>query len=102
MKTEHELETMRHSAAHVMAEAILSIIPDAKFAIGPAIDRSERMNLKIRQAQLEKINYMVILGDKEVAANTISVRKRSGEQLPPQPFADFIEVLVEEITEKKI
>jgi len=33
-----ELETMRHSAAHVMAEAVLSMFPDAKFAIGPAID----------------------------------------------------------------
>ena len=39
-KTEKEenLEIMRHSAAHVMAEAILSIFPDAKFGIGPAIE----------------------------------------------------------------
>ena len=49
------------------------------------------MNLKIRQAQLEKIPYMVIIGDKEVAENTVSVRRRSGEQLPAQPLAGFIE-----------
>jgi threonyl-tRNA synthetase len=65
-------------------------------------DRSERMNLKVRQAQLEKINYMVILGDKEAAENTVSVRKRSGEQLPTQPLADFVEALAAEIAGRKI
>ena len=33
-----KLETMRHSAAHIMAEAVLSIFPDARFGIGPATD----------------------------------------------------------------
>jgi threonyl-tRNA synthetase len=65
-------------------------------------ERSERMNLKVRQAQLDKINYMVILGDKEVADNTVSVRKRNGEQLPTQLLAEFIETLVAEISTKKI
>lgn len=63
-------------------------------------DRSERMNLKIRQAQMEKIPYMVILGDKEIADNSVSVRRRSGEQLPTQPLAAFIEALVKEIVDK--
>jgi threonyl-tRNA synthetase len=44
-------------------------------------DRSERMNLKIREAQLEKVPYMLIVGDKEMAASSISVRLRSGEDL---------------------
>ena len=43
-------------------------------------DRSERMNQKIRQAQLEKIPYMLIIGDKEVESSTLSVRLRTGEQ----------------------
>jgi len=64
-------------------------------------DRSERMNLKIRQAQIEKINYMVILGDKEAADNSVSVRKRDGEQLPTQSLAEFIDTLVAEIAAKK-
>ena len=51
--------------------------------------RTERMNLKIRQAQLEKIPYMLIVGDKEVAGNTVSVRLRSGEQQAVETFADF-------------
>ena len=38
MNAENQLETMRHSVSHVMAEAILSIFPDVKFAIGPAIE----------------------------------------------------------------
>ncbi len=64
-------------------------------------DRSERMNLKIRQAQLEKIPYMVVIGDKEAADNTVSVRKRSGEQLPVQPLSSFIEMLTAEIARKE-
>jgi len=63
-------------------------------------DRSERMNLKIRQAQLEKIPYMVVIGDKEVADNTVSVRPRSGEQLPAQPLSDFLNTLAKEIADK--
>jgi len=65
-------------------------------------DRSERMNQKIRQAQMEKIPYMAVIGDKEAADNTVSVRKRNGEQLPVQPLSSFIEMLTEEITKKTI
>lgn len=42
-------------------------------------DRSERMNLKIREAQLEKIPYMLVVGDKEMASSSVSLRLRSGE-----------------------
>jgi threonyl-tRNA synthetase len=52
-------------------------------------ERSERMNLKIRQAQLEKVPYMLVVGDKEVASATVSVRLRTGEQLPSQTIGDF-------------
>jgi len=51
--------------------------------------RAERINLKIRQAQLEKIPYMLVVGDKEVETRTISVRLRSGEQLAGQPLPSF-------------
>jgi threonyl-tRNA synthetase len=43
--------------------------------------RSERMNLKIREAQLEKVPYMLIVGDKEMASSSVSLRLRSGENL---------------------
>jgi threonyl-tRNA synthetase len=51
--------------------------------------RSETVNLKIRQAQLNKIPYMMVVGDKEVAASTVSIRLRSGKQLVSQSFDDF-------------
>jgi len=51
--------------------------------------RSETVNLKIRQAQLNKIPYMLVVGDKEVAASTVSIRLRSGKQLVSQSFDDF-------------
>ena len=52
--------------------------------------RSERISLKIRQAQLDKIPYMLVVGDKEISDRCISVRLRSGEQLPTQGISDFI------------
>ena len=51
--------------------------------------RSETVNLKIRQAQLDKIPYMLVVGDREVAAATVSVRRRGAETLDSQPLARF-------------
>jgi len=51
--------------------------------------RSETVNLKIRQAQLDKIPYMLVVGDREAQASTVSVRWRSGEQLASQTFDSF-------------
>ncbi len=62
--------------------------------------RSERMNLKIRQAQLDKIPYMLVVGDKEVAASTVSVRLRSGEQAVSQSFDSFKESVKEAVANK--
>jgi threonyl-tRNA synthetase len=50
-------------------------------------DRSERMNLKIREAQLEKVPYMLIVGDKEMASSSASLRLRSGEDLGLETLA---------------
>jgi len=63
-------------------------------------DRSERINLKIRQGQLDKVPYMIIVGDKEIEGNSVSVRKRSGEQLPAQSLESFIESINTDITNK--
>jgi len=50
-------------------------------------DRPERMNLKIREAQLEKIPYMLIVGDNEVASSKVSLRLRSGEDMGLQSLS---------------
>ena len=62
--------------------------------------RSERMNLKIRQAQLEKIPYMLVVGDKEVADNSVSIRRRNGEQISAQPFDSFLETISADIANR--
>ena len=56
-------------------------------------DRSERMNLKIREAQLNKIPYMLVVGDKEIENSTVSVRVRNGEDRGSQLFSEFLDGL---------
>ena len=63
--------------------------------------RTDRMNAKIRDAQKEKIPYMLIVGDKEMENQQVSLRKRSGEDLGAMPVADFISLATDEV-EKKI
>jgi threonyl-tRNA synthetase len=53
--------------------------------------RQERMNLKIREAQINKIPYMLVIGDKEMAGNAVSVRLRSGEDIGMIDVQQFIE-----------
>lgn len=53
-------------------------------------ERPERMNLKIREAQLNKVPYMLITGDKEIAESGVSLRLRNGENVGLIPLAQFI------------
>ena len=59
-------------------------------------DTSERMNAKIRDAQLMKINYMLVAGDREESEGTASLRTRSGKNLGPIPVKEIISKLTEE------
>ena len=58
--------------------------------------RNERMNAKIREAQVQKVPYMLIMGDRETEAGTASVRLRSGENLGALPVADVKARILEE------
>ena len=51
--------------------------------------RNEKLNYKIREAQLAKIPYMLVIGDREVESDTVTVRERSGKNLPPMSVEDF-------------
>ena len=64
-------------------------------------DRSERMNLKIRQAQLDKVPYMLVVGDREVDSGKVAIRLRNGEQLQPTSFDVFKKMLREVIDRRK-
>ncbi len=61
--------------------------------------RNEKIGYKIREAQMEKIPYMLILGDKEAEANTVAVRNRKGEQ-EVVTLAEFTAKLTEEVQTK--
>jgi len=65
-------------------------------------ERSERMNLKIRDAQLEKIPYMLMVGDKEVKSSTVTVRLRSGENIRAQSLASFMAQVKDAIQSKRL
>ena len=64
--------------------------------------RSEKIGYKIREAQLEKVPYMFIIGDKDIEANTVSVRHRKDGDLGAMKLDDFIAMAVEEIETKTI
>ena len=56
-------------------------------------DRNEKLPAKIRDAQLQKFPYMLVVGPKEAEAGTVSVRHRSKGDLGPKPLADLVESL---------
>lgn len=64
--------------------------------------KSEKIGYKIREAQLKKIPYMLVVGDKEVATNTVSVRSRSTGDLGAMQLTELIKIIEKEIEEKKI
>ena len=71
------------------ADEVAKTLREAGFRV--EVDaRSERMNAKIRHAQMQKIPYMLIAGDREAEAGTVAVRVRTGEDLGAIPLADFI------------
>ena len=57
---------------------------------------SDKLGAKIRKAQMEKIPYMVVVGEKDAAARVVSPRTREGQQQPATPIQDFIQRLVSE------
>lgn len=64
-------------------------------------DRNDKIGAKIRNATMDKIPYMLILGDKEIAAGKVAVRTRAGEDKGAMPLDDLLAILKEEIAAKK-
>jgi len=63
-------------------------------------DGSDRMNAKIRNAQKQKVPYMLVIGDREMEEGQVALRRRSGESLPAMSVDAFIELALREIDEK--
>jgi threonyl-tRNA synthetase len=75
-----------------LAEAGLRVEVDA---------RQEKIGYKIREAQLQKVPYMLVVGDREAADGQVAVRSRSGGDLGARPVAQFVAEALEEIGAKK-
>ena len=65
-------------------------------------DRSEKIGYKIREAQLEKVPYMILVGDKDIENNTVSVRDRRDGDIGSMSIESFIEKICEEVNNKVI
>jgi threonyl-tRNA synthetase len=64
-------------------------------------ERNEKLGYKIREAQLAKVPYAAVIGDKEMAAQTVAPRRRGGENLAPLSVGDFIERLKMEVAQER-
>jgi threonyl-tRNA synthetase len=60
-------------------------------------DREEKLGYKIREAQMHKIPYMLVLGDKELEAGNVNVRKYGEQNSESIPFEDFLVRIQEEV-----
>jgi threonyl-tRNA synthetase len=90
--TEKHLEYARTVLAKLKDEGIRAELDD----------RNERLQAKIRDAQLEKVAYMLIVGDNEMKDGTVSERGRSGKDSGVLPLEHFIKNIRKEIDEKII
>jgi threonyl-tRNA synthetase len=63
-------------------------------------DRVEKIGYKIREAQLQKVPYMLVIGDREVTEGTVSVRHRSAGDLGPRTAKTFVADALDEIRRK--
>ncbi len=92
---------------------VLTVTDDHKEYAGKVVDRlraagwrvefdgrNEKLGYKIREAQLAKIPYAIIIGEKEVAAETVAPRRRGGENLPPLPVPEFVRNLHAEVAQE--
>ncbi|MGE5188475.1 MAG: His/Gly/Thr/Pro-type tRNA ligase C-terminal domain-containing protein, partial [Gemmatimonadota bacterium] len=59
--------------------------------------RNEKLGYKIRESQLQKVPYALVVGDREAAQRQVTPRRRGGEQLPSMPVEEFLGILRDEI-----
>jgi threonyl-tRNA synthetase len=63
-------------------------------------ERQEKIGYKIREAQLQKVPYMLVVGDREVAEGSVSVRSRTGGDLGSRPASEFVSMAIREVETK--
>ncbi len=83
------------------ADTVYAKLRDAGFRV-EVDDRNEKIGYKIREAQLEKIPYMIIAGEKEMNEGTVAVRSRKQGDLGAMSIDEFIKMLADEVENKVI
>ena len=86
---------------HDYARSVCDTLNAAGFRV-ELDDRSEKIGYKIREAQLEKVPYMLIVGDKEVESGTVGVRARKEGDIGAMSLEDFMARLREQVETKAI
>ena len=82
--------------------AVMQALKDAGIVRVEVDSRSEKLGYKLREAQLQKVPYMLVIGDKEAEEGTVSVRRRGEGDIGSMPIADFIALAKADIDSKKI
>ena len=88
-------------AQHEFAFKVMAQLKDEGIRV-EIDDRSEKMQAKIRDAQMQKIPYMLVIGGREVEANAVAVRQRDEQDLGAMPVAEFIAKIKEQINTKSL
>ena len=82
------------------AESVRGRLVEAGIRCEPYFD-NDKLGYKIRQAQMQKVPYMLVIGDKEVAACAVAPRARDGRNLGAMPVDEFIALIQEACGSKK-
>jgi threonyl-tRNA synthetase len=87
--------------ANAYAHEVLTVLQTA--GLRTVLDeRPEKVNFKIREAQLQKVPYMLVIGDREAADRAVAVRSRSKGDLGATPLDRFVTEALAEVTEKRL
>ena len=79
---------------------IINFMLTAAGVVAESDERAEKTGYKIREAQLAKIPYMLVVGDKETEEGTVSVRRRGSMEMTTMTAEEFVKMIVEEINTK--
>jgi threonyl-tRNA synthetase len=84
------------------AATVREALRDAGIRVETWSERSRTLSYQVRQAQLEKIPYMLVVGEREAEAGTVSLRLRTEENLGPKPLAEVIDLIKTKVAEKAL
>jgi len=84
---------------HAYAQSVADTLSVAGFRVERDM-RNEKIGYKIREAQMQKIPYMLVLGDKEAESGLVTVRKRGEGDIGAMELREFIDKITEEISQR--